>query len=57
MMEQEQRWVKVPNPGEFRGEGKWIKLELYTNEPDEAWNDLKDGRWLPVHVGPTPPEN
>lgn len=54
-MEQEQRWVKVPGPGQYRGEGKWIKLELYTNEPDEAWEDLKDGRYFPIHIGPNPP--
>lgn len=52
----EQRWVKVPGPGQFRGEGKWIKLEQYTNEPEEAWESLKDGYFLPVHVGDNPPE-
>ena len=52
----QQRWVKVPGPGEFRGEGKWIKLDRYTNEPDEVWEEIKDGNWLPIHVGPTPPD-
>ena len=22
-----QKWIKVPGPGEFRGCGKWVKLE------------------------------
>jgi len=47
------RWIKMPGPGQFRGEGTWMLLSEV--DPDADWDQLKDGRWLPVHEGDEPP--
>ena len=41
------RWVKVPAPGEMRGEGKWRKFdELWPN--GTHWDDLVKTKFLPT---------
>jgi hypothetical protein len=51
-----QKWVRIPGPGQFRGEGKWMKLEEAFKEPEEAWKDLTKTGFLPTHEGDEPPE-
>lgn len=38
------RWVKYPNPGQFRGDGDWIP---FTGTEDE-WEYLLTTNYLPV---------
>ena len=54
------RWVKLPGPGEMRGEGHWIDFDrlAYDNkwsklEIEAQWNQWKN--LLPVHIGDKPP--
>jgi len=42
-----QYWVRVPGPGQFRGEGTWVKTDRVTYDSAE--------NWLPRHEGPRPP--
>lgn len=48
-----QKWVKVPGPGQFRGEGPWTKLE--ESGHIGHWNYLVQTGYLPTHVGDEPP--
>lgn len=41
-------WIKVPGPGEFRGEGKWHQVSQCEYE------ECADN-WLPKFYGETPP--
>lgn len=38
------RFVRVPGPGEFRGEGTWQPFD----GTDEEWNQLRSTGYLPV---------
>jgi len=45
------RWIKYPAPGQFRGEGAWVKLEeiQVTNcTHDEYWEWLVSTDYLPT---------
>jgi hypothetical protein len=48
------KWIKWPAPGQFRGEGEWLRLE---NAPcsEAYWYDCHDTGYLPTHEGDQPP--
>ena len=48
----DQKWVKVPFPGQFRGEGVWVKNPYAQLE----WEDIVKSGYLPTHVGQEPPK-
>lgn len=63
-MSDEQRWVKVPGPGQYRGEGEWVKLEEIKTQDEGGpkrpmnatdWLELQMTDYLPVHQGAEPP--
>ena len=40
------RWIKIPAPGQFRGEGEWFDYDERTSswtqeQKDEHWNHMK----------------
>jgi hypothetical protein len=42
------RWVKIPSPGQFRGEGVWKDFDLtYPNNPT-PWSEVKAMNFLPT---------
>ncbi len=41
-------WLKIPAPGQFRGEGQWTEV----SEPE--YRAYPEG-WLPKHMGESPP--
>ena len=48
------RWVRMPAPGEFRGEGEWIEVNPeYISERDYEY--IKETGYLPWHEGEFPP--
>jgi hypothetical protein len=51
-----QRWVRVPSPGQIRGEGKWIHFEKLEAPKHVTWEWMLEYKYLPTHVGNTPPE-
>lgn len=49
------RWVKVPGPGDFRGEGEWKDFMVSMKEwghsldkADEEWEELQATKYLPT---------
>lgn len=46
------RWVKIPSPGQFRGEGTWVAFD----GSDVEWEYLHRSGFLPIHEGPTIPK-
>ena len=48
------KWIKIPAPGEFRGEGEWMLLKD-CNATEEDWEYCKKTGWLPVHEGEEKP--
>ena len=46
------RWVKLPAPGQFRGEGVWVENPYAELE----WRDMRKHGYLPTHVGHEPPK-
>lgn len=57
------RWVKMPDPGEFRGEGTWIEwtpeaaARLAPTGERAVWDWLTDTGYLPTHLGEAPPSD
>lgn len=45
------RWVKMPGPGEFRGDGRWEQFE----GDAASWSALRTTGYLPTHEGDAPP--
>lgn len=41
-------WIKIPAPGQFRGEGEWTEVS------EQEYRDCPD-TYLPKHKGETPP--
>ena len=41
------KWIKVPGPGEFRGEGKWMLLED-TKYTIFDWDYCVNNNYLPT---------
>ena len=57
------RWIKIPKPGEFRGEGKWEPFQSSPNNRHENGKVMSDdeqfkaaSRLLPVYEGEEPPQ-
>jgi hypothetical protein len=56
------RWIKIPGPGEFRGEGLWLlepavrTFEGDWLKGDAAWDYCRSTGYLPTHEGDDPPE-
>ena len=48
-------WIKVPGPGEFRGEGTWCKVEDISSITLEDWKFCNQTNYLPTYFGETPP--
>lgn len=48
-------WIKVPDPGEFRGEGTWCKVEDISSITLEDWKFCNQTNYLPTYFGETPP--
>lgn len=48
------RWIKLPSPGQFRGEGEWVDLRT-TGHDDEDWEYCQKTGYLPTHEGEEPP--
>lgn len=60
-MKPDKRWVKVPGPGEFRGEGKWMEFEETTSklskeEQEIGWDFLVKSKYLPTAIQPEKPD-
>lgn len=48
------KWYRYPGPGQFRGEGEWVKV--VGAEAEKNWQYYKDTGFLPTHEGDTHPE-
>jgi hypothetical protein len=48
------KWVRIPGPGEFRGEGEWRTI-AEARMTESEWQEVKDTGYLPVHEGDEPP--
>lgn len=56
MQNEHQKWIKVPDPGEFRGEGEWKRIaEAGCSESDWEWN--RQTGYLPTHEGEKPDDD
>jgi hypothetical protein len=52
------RWIRMPNPGEMRGEGEWKQLtSVYASEDNQetSWNFCLGTGYLPTFIGEVPP--
>lgn len=50
------KWVKVPKPGQFRGEGKWYLAEEACDDEEQLqW--IEETNFLPVVESDTEPED
>ena len=54
------RWIKIPVPGQFRGEGEWVNVDANKAnqrafEADYEW--AKETGFVPTHEGETPPDD
>lgn len=50
-----QKWIRYPGPGEFRGQGKWFKLED-TDYTVDDFVSLELSGFLPTYRGDNPEE-
>lgn len=48
------KWVRYPGPGEFRGEGKWERIED-VGADEGLWKVWQETGFLPTHEGDKPP--
>jgi hypothetical protein len=48
------KWVKLPTPGEYRGEGQWVTITKI-RMPENEWQRLHEMKTLPTHIGKEPP--
>lgn len=55
MSETKTRMIKIPAPGQFRGEGDWERFDdfcrkahLTKNESEEYWEELQMTDYLPI---------
>lgn len=53
----EKKWIRIPEPGQFRGEGIWREVgpDDRTQVSQDYYDFCKDTNYLPVHEGETPP--
>lgn len=49
------KWIKVPGPGDFRGEGVWKTIEEARCSPDD-WEYNRATGWLPTAEQKEKPE-
>ncbi len=42
------KWIKVPGPGEFRGEGQWFEIDEKKRGQLEEWEHCRKTGYLPV---------
>ena len=50
------KWIRIPGPGEFRGEGKWTEFDYNSNKRRrDEYDYYKETGYLPTHEGDTPP--
>lgn len=57
------RWVKIPGPGDFRGEGEWEEFDEYckrrhmtSDAAEEYWDKLVLTNYLPTQQSHEKPE-
>lgn len=49
-------WIKHPGPGQFRGEGEWIRCSDLEGFTEEEWILIVKVNYVPWHVGDEPPK-
>lgn len=42
------RWIRIPGPGEMRGEGTWKDFDEVWPDHDDHWVDLQNTKYLPT---------
>jgi hypothetical protein len=42
------KWIKVPGPGQFRGQGEWIEIDAASPEDVSAWETHRETGYLPT---------
>lgn len=50
------QWIKIPEPGQFRGAGNWQTIKD-AGITEREWLQIRETNYLPTHVGkeaPTP---
>lgn len=52
---QEQRWIRMPGPGQFRGQGTWYRLES-TGHTVKDYEYIKQTGYLPTYEGEIAPD-
>ena len=57
------RWIKIPGPGDFRGEGKWEEFDEYcksrhmtSDAAEDFWEKLVLTKYLPTQESHERPE-
>jgi hypothetical protein len=56
-MDDKIRWVKMPSPGQFRGEGEWKDWDLLYPGCDKEWQNCVDSEYLPTKIQAEKPTN
>ena len=54
----EHRWIKLPSPGQFRGEGEWYNMDINPTPEkvtDDYFDYCRNTGYLPTYVGATAP--
>ena len=58
------RWLKVPAPGQLRGEGEWINFDermtkdgASEKEREVSWAFYRDSKYLPTKIQDEKPED
>lgn len=42
------KWIKIPGPGEIRGEGRWVDFDTLKGYEPEFWEWCRKNHYLPV---------
>ena len=51
------KWVKVPGPGQYRGEGEWIEVDDKNFSDLEGWKHHRETGFLPTAEQDKKPTN
>ena len=51
-----QQWIKIPQPGQFRGEGIWVKVDQSNDKLVDYYEYCKATGYLPVAEQDEEPE-
>lgn len=43
-----EKWIKIPGPGEMRGEGRWVDFDTLKGFEPEFWEWCRKNHYLPV---------